>query len=152
MHTLLNETPNEHVRNVIEELTCFWNNSGHVEGGVAPLTSQSHARHPYSPHHDGGGRPHHSQHRPHHDQREEPNDVNYEDEYDMEEPEEGKQQINFLDIPTETLPCPEALKHATDSPLTAETHHEAPRSISTPLLRLDLLLLLLLPFIRLLTT
>lgn len=101
MHTLLNETPNEHVRNMLEELTCFWNDSEHVEGGVAPLTSHSHAH----------SRPHHT-HYPHHDP---PNDVNYEDDY---EEDSGLQQ-NFLDISIEKLPCPDAVKHATDSPLTA---------------------------------
>uniref|UniRef100_A0A1B6IKB2 LRRCT domain-containing protein n=1 Tax=Homalodisca liturata TaxID=320908 RepID=A0A1B6IKB2_9HEMI len=142
MHTLLNETPNEHVRNVIEELTCFWNRSEHMEGGVAPLTSQSHARHPYTPHHDTH-RPHYNPHRPHHDQREEPNDINSYDEDDDDYVSETGKQTNFLDIPTETLPCPEALKHATDSPLTADTHHEILASSSSTIVRLSLLLPLL---------
>ncbi|XP_054264780.1 connectin-like [Macrosteles quadrilineatus] len=115
MHTLLNETPNEHVRNVLEELTCFWNDSDHrVEGGVAPLTSHSH-------------RPHHA----------EPNDVNGYEEDDYEDEDPGSQK-HFLDIPVETLPCPEAMKHSTDAPLTADTRHEGFPSGSPLLLPLPL--------------
>lgn len=129
MHTLLNETPNEHIRNVLEELTCFWNDSEHVEGGVAPLTSQSHAH-----------RPHHSRTHLHHS--EEPNEVG--DSYDEDYEEDAGSQRHLMDIPVETLPCPEAVKVATDSPLTADTRHEGmpssawsqPSFWATPLLSL----------------
>lgn len=129
MHTLLNETPNEHIKNVLEELTCFWNDSEHDEGGVAPLTSHSHA-------HAQSRRPPHTHHEP-------PNDVTG---YDEEYEEEFGQQRHLLGIATEALPCPEATRQATDSPLTADNHLEGllTSAASTPVLDLGLCAALLL--------
>lgn len=131
MHTLVNETPNEHIRNMLEELTCYLNESERVEG-VSPLTSQ-----------DKVQRPHYSSRSKADNDLDEQSDEDYE--------EETGSQRHLLDIPVGSLPCPEAVRVATDSPLTADSRHEGVHSQGSsnqPLWATPLLLLLLAHLLR----
>ncbi|XP_039293511.1 connectin [Nilaparvata lugens] len=99
MRGLLNDTPTDQVKTVLEELTCVWededNDIGH---GVAPLTSF---------------RTHHHQHHSsseHNYARDELNDSEYDNTHNDYE---GKMKM-FLDIPPEALPCPQESKQVPD--------------------------------------
>lgn len=136
MHALLNGTPNEQVRSMLEELTCFWDdgkNSRHeYEDGVAPLTATVNSR--------GFVRD------------EPPMDVDPYDDYESEDSTGSPGATrHFFDIPLEALPCPEALKHATDSPISVNGL-EANINASSRIAQSTAALLCLLTFVLLLIT
>ncbi|XP_075232711.1 uncharacterized protein LOC142331023 [Lycorma delicatula] len=117
MRSLLNDTPNVQVKKVLEDLTCILEENddnskitknnhngdgGNIENGVAPLTHSGHSNSGVENHNNYA--------------KDEPVD-NYEDDSLHDEDEDDEEYKTFMDIPPESLPCPEKVKQTLDDDL-----------------------------------